>query len=229
MPPVLLGEASDSRLSRTAPQKYTRGETRGEVSNRVLLILPPRQFAYVKVCEGGFCRLKKVEIQPPILKEMAALGQHNWTFGTLPQDHFQIIGIDRSELAYQLFRELNINAQDLPVFVKEFDTSKQKRASGMTAAAVSVLWNTWYVQDSPAMAAQARNATPQCLPTFGSSGNARGWPFYQSIRQHLTDPNAVHHLPEALVKTWTDPQCETWHAWHHDVLEGRIKATRPGR
>ena len=80
----------------------------GAVNNRVLLILPQKTFSTVKVCRGGFCQIKKVEVQSPVLKEMAKLGP-TWKIGTELDDHFQVLFYGDKLTTKYLVQDLNMD------------------------------------------------------------------------------------------------------------------------
>lgn len=188
--------------------------------NRMLVIHPATQTIKVKVCDENGCRFELRTVPHGIVKQLKTLAP-KWSCGDQECDHFRLVNADDPKQA-ELLRELDVKRDDLPMLVKETDVEKRKKASGMTADDIAKLWNKWFIE--PAAEGEKAEAVEKCLPTFASSGEQ--WTYPGNIRHHLTDPRFPHHLPAALVATWSDAQCLGWHNWHHEVLSGRQRVVR---
>ena len=192
--------------------------------NRMLVIYPPTATVKVKVCDEFGCRYELRMVPHPILGELKKLSP-KWSCGDKECDHFRLINADDPKQA-GLLRELEVKRDDLPMLVKETDVEKRKKAAGMSGEDIAKLWNKWFVEpkaEETGARGEGRGASEKCFPQFGSDGHQ--WDYPGSIRDHLTDPRQVHHLPRAVVESWSDSQCVAWHNWHHEVLSGRRMGT----
>ncbi len=192
-------------------------------ANRVLVIHPATQTVKVKVCDDFGCRFELRTVPHPILAELKKLTP-KWSFGDKECDHFRPINADDPKQA-ELLRELQVKREDLPLLVKETDVEKRKKAAGMSGEDLAKQWNKWFLAPEAEPPSAADKPVQKCLPSFQVSGVQWTWP--GGIRSHLTDPRQVHHLPKAVVDTWTDQQCVAWHNWHHEVLSGRRSTAVP--
>lgn len=198
--------------------------------NRVLVILhdkPVSETVRVKVCDAFGCRFEnRVTQHSPkesqrVLAELKKL-EPKWTAGHKDCDHFLLIDADDPQHA-KLIKELDVKRGDLPLLIKETDPNKRKRAAGLSGAEITKLWNKWFLEPTAEPAAEA----PACVPGVGSFAGYPQWDYRGSgsLRDHLTDPRGLHHLPRAVVDPWSDRQIQAWHNWHHEVLAGRRVAT----
>jgi len=194
--------------------------TPARLMNRMLVIHPATQIVKVKVCDDLGCRFELRTVPHPIVAELKKLSP-KWSCGDKECDHFRLVNADDPKQA-ELLRELDVKREELPLLVKETDVDKRKKAAGMTGDDIAKLWNKWFIE--PAADGEKAEAAEQCLPNFDSSSEQ--WTYPGDIRHHLTDMRFPHHLPSALVASWSDAQCVGWHNWHHQVLSGRQRVVR---
>ena len=203
------------------------------VANRVLLIVDragQKVQKQVKICEGKTCRWEMrtfdVEHAPSvtILKELAKLEKQGigWETGG-ENSHFLVVDFADPRNA-EMMKELQVSRQDLPLLVKETEDATRKRAAGMKDADLG----QWYLQQyTPSPAKDEGSAKLPAVPAVGGFLSGPNWDYngQGSLRQHLMDPRGPHHLPAAVVNSWSEQQVQAWHNWHHEVLQGH--STRP--
>lgn len=199
------------------------------VANRVLVVVDragQKVQRQVKICEGKTCRWEMrtfdVEHAPSvaILKELAKLEKQELGWEMASENaHFLIVDFSDARNA-EMMKELQISRQDLPLLVKETEDVIRKRASGMKDADLA----TWYLQQyTPSPVKDEGSAKTPTVPSVGGFLSGPNWDYngQGSLRQHLMDPRGPHHLPAAVVNSWSEQQVQAWHNWHHEVLQGR--------
>lgn len=202
------------------------------VANRVLLIVDKGGQTVqkqVKICEGGICHWEMRSFQvehsasQTILKELGKLGNGWETDGE--NGHFKVV--DFSDPRNQdMVKELRIGRQDLPLLVKETEDTIRKRAAGMSDVDLA----KWYLQQyTPGPSKDSGSAKSDGVPSVGGFLSGPQWDYngQGSLRSHLMDPRGLHHLPAAVVNSWSEQQVQAWHNWHHEVLQGQSTKATP--
>lgn len=200
--------------------------------NRVLVFYhekPTTETTREYVCDGKFCGWQnRTWTRSPkdcesFLAKLKKLPDP-WKVGDDDCVHFKPVKADDPSNA-KLVKELKITFGDLPLLVKEAEPEKRKKAAGMDGADAAHVYLKWYVKPVP----EGETAVVErCLPMSPLEGiqfASEQWTYPGNIRHHLTDPRFPHHLPKALVDSWSDAQCVGWHNWHHQVMSGQRSAT----
>lgn len=200
--------------------------------NRVLVIYhekPATETVREYVCNAQFCGwqnrtwTRSPKESEKFLKSLKALPDA-WNIGVDDCCHFKPINADDPKHA-KLVKELKITFGEMPLLVKESEPDKRKRAAGMDGPAAAHIYLKWYVRAEPEASSGATRCEPMG-PLDGIQFAAEQWTYPGNIRHHLTDPKFPHHLPAALVDSWSDAQCVGWHNWHHGVLRGEGRGAR---
>lgn len=207
-------------------------------ANRVLVIVDQskrKEQRQVQICEKGKpCRwvMQTVEVEhassQQVLKDLEKLSKSNsdWKVGDDECVHFKIVDWSDSRNV-DMIKELDIQQKDLPLLVKEAQLDQRKKAAGMKMEELAKWYIQKYMQPTPEGVQQQG---PQvCVPNIGGFAGGPRWDYNRSgsLRQHLTDPRGLHHLPKAVVDQWSDAQVQAWHNWHHEVMEGHKVQAAP--
>lgn len=209
------------------PPANTPEHAQARVVNRVLVFHHTKPWnetvlKAVKVCNGSKCwtetRRVQVEHLPTgsqkFLQELKSLKQ--WKCDPDVDAHFVPIDVDDPK-NHALVKEFKVERKDLPLLVKETDGKIRRSAEGMSGTHASEWWNSTF---------QKRDiAEPQ--GSLFRQDDHHQWTHPGNIRHHLMDPKFPHHLPKAVIDTWTDKQCEAWHNWHHQILSGQRAISKP--
>lgn len=203
-------------------------------ANRVLVFhatKPVTETIRVTVCDEGIfgrrCRVEnRLVTRPPassveVVKTLKTM--EGWVCEPSEEAHWVFVDVDDVKNA-NLVKELKVNRAELPILIKETDPTIRKKATGISQKTASDWWNDNATDPRETKQKPKEQQTQPSDPNFGQSDHR--WTYPGNIRQHLTDPRFPHHLPKAVIDTWSDEQCEKWHAWHHDVLEGTIPASK---
>ncbi len=215
-------------------------------ANRVLVFVRRNLVTtqQVKVCVNGFCRYEMRQVKAPaevdnqLVQQLKEL-KSGWKTSedTLEPCHFLLVYDDSTE-GQKTFEKYSVESTECPILVKELDpeTRISFGDSGRRVGTSSAVYSpsgtsaaTWYVNHydeslkrSGSVNIEDSSTVEITEPTaFHFESSDRQWTYPGSIRKHLTDPKQVHHLPPALVATWTDEECIAWHNWHHETLSGR--------
>lgn len=197
-------------------------------ANRVLVIYhskPITKTTRVKVCVNGVCHYEDRVIKTPPTESVRFVGaltlwsgeQTKWRCGINSDDHFKLVDASDPKNS-ELLGDLGVSKEELPLLIKETQPDQRKRATGLSGEDAAKWWNSKFQE---AVAPEAIQGVEKVTPGGFLSGPKWDYHGQGTLRQHLMDLNAPHHLPKAVVDGWSDAEVQWWHNWHHEVLEGR--------
>ena len=217
-----------ARKASEAAATKSKQEACMRMRNRVLVFHTTRSsFVNKKVyeCDGrGSCRwvTRLVEVKPEasekFLRELQAL--EGWKCSPTEYSHWVLVDVNDPKNAV-LVKQFAPNTNELPVIVRETDPKIRRSAVGMDGKRAGEWWNQQFQEQPP----QPRESSGK--PGAFHFDDEHPWTHPADLRRHLMDPRSPHHLPKAVVDSWSDPECVKWHNWHHEVLSGNKAIPKP--
>lgn len=239
--------AAKSLSQAVSPSEDINKEKKSSIRaiNRVLVFHATKPYIGTKtvmksfrVCDGDRCYIEQRPVVESVqysaqssIDFLAGLDQirDRWKCSSESDAHFVPVDVDDPK-NQELVKTFKVERRDLPLLVKETDPKVRRSADKVTPAQAAEWWNLQFRARPPK---PYKDEPPKPLG-LGSQNpiweqdDDHHWSFVgPSLRQHLMDPKYPHHLPKAVVDSWTDQQCEAWHNWHHEVLSGHKPVSKP--